>query len=68
MHNCVKEEAIESILLNQKVIMQDVIEIKTDLKDILAIKNKVAGAIKLITLIGTILAFVVGTVISLLKG
>lgn len=57
---CLKEETIE-------FIKDDVTIIKSDVKELLEIKNKVVGGIKVLTMVCTVLGFFIGSLISILK-
>lgn len=50
-----------------KEVKSDVSEIKKDLKELLEVKNKIAGGLKTIAVTGSVCAFILGSVITIVR-
>lgn len=58
---CDKEVAITSI-------QNDLTIIKSDVKELLEMKNKIIGGIRVLTIMMSVIGFIIGSLISILKG
>ncbi len=58
---CDKEVAITQI-------QDDLCIIKSDVKELLEMKNKIIGGIRVLTIMMSIIGFIIGSLITILKG
>lgn len=58
---CDKEAAITQI-------QDDLAIIKRDVKELLEVKNKIIGGLRVLTVMTSVIGFIVGSIISILKG